>query len=211
MRALLPLRAGDTLRGMGSDPARRVATWDDLLDVPEGYIGEIVAGEVQVHPRPGAPHAESASDLGMLLGAPFRFGIGGPGGWVILDEPRIALAEDIRVPDLAGWRVERYVRPEKGPYTVVPAWVCEVLSPGTATLDRTEKLPLYARCGVTFLWLLDPVGCSLEAFRLEGESYVLFLTARGKRSLRVAPFDAIELDLGLLWGDRAEQTGERSE
>src|SRR5688572_25735565 len=183
-----------------SEPAPRKATWDDLLDVKEGYIGEIVNGELRVHPRPGAPHAETTSDLGGLLTPPFRFGRGGPGGWVIVDEPRVALRDEIRVPDIAGWYTERYQRPVQGPYSVIPDWICEVLSPGTAVTDRTEKLPLYASCAVPFLWLIDPVGCSLEAYRLQADAYLLIVTARGNGQLRVPPFDAIELELGLLWG-----------
>jgi Uma2 family endonuclease len=114
----------------------------------------------------------------------------------------VAFGDDIRVPDLAAWRSERYARPESGPYVVIPDWVCEVLSPGTAVKDRTEKLPLYQRSGVQFLWLVDPVGCSLEAYRLEEQGYLLILTTSGSGVVRVPPFDAIELELALLWGDR---------
>jgi hypothetical protein len=32
---------------------------------------------------------------------------GGPGGWVLLDEPELHLGEDIVVPDMGGWRRER--------------------------------------------------------------------------------------------------------
>ena len=192
-----------------SSPAPRQACWDDLLDVRDDHIGEIVNGELRLHPRPGAPHAETTSDLGALLLPPFRFGRGGPGGWVIVHEPRVALAEDIRVPDLAGWRAERYRRPLSGPYAVIPDWVCEVLSPGTAVMDRTEKLPLYARCSVPWLWLIDPVACTLEAYRREAEGYLLVVTAHGVGMLRVPPFDAIELELELLWGDRFDPNAAR--
>lgn len=185
-----------------SQPAPRKANWNDLLDVREGYVGEIVNGELRVHPRPGAPHAETTSDLGGLLTPPFRFGRGGPGGWILVDEPRVAFGDDIRVPDLAGWRRQRYERPAEGPFRVIPDWVCEVLSPGTAVIDRTEKLPLYARCSVPFVWLIDPIGCSLEAYRLHEQTYLLIVAERGNKQLRVPPFDAIELELELLWGDR---------
>ena len=57
--------------------------------VPEEFIGEIVAGELQLTPRPGAPHTLAATDLGTLLGGPFRFGINGPGGWIFMAEPYI--------------------------------------------------------------------------------------------------------------------------
>lgn len=194
-----------------SEPARRRATWDDLLEVPEGYIGEIVDGQLQMHPRPSGPHAETTSDLGGVLTPPFRFGRGGPGGWVILDEPRVDFIGDIRVPDLAGWRVERYQRPRQGPYVVIPDWVCEVLSPSTAIEDRTEKLPLYQRAEVRYLWLIDPLGFSLEAYELQAQGYLLILTKRGQTTVRVPPFDAIEIDLALLWGDRFEDAPRNGE
>ena len=194
-----------------SEPAAREAGWDDLLDVPDGLIGEIVDGELVVHPRPGPAHTETVSDLGGVLTPPFRFGRGGPGGWVILQEPRVQLLDDIRVPDLGAWRSTRYERPHEGPYTVVPDWLCEVLSQRTAVSDRTEKLPLYARAGVPFVWLLDPVGFSLEAYRLEREGYLLLVSASGSKTLRVPPFDAIEIELGLLWGDRPEKSSPATE
>lgn len=180
------------------------ATWNDLRDVPEGYVGEIVNGELVVHPRPGGPHAETASFLGVVVGQPFGFGRGGPGGWVIIDEPGVDFDGDIRVPDLAGWKKERYALPDEGPFTVTPEWLCEVLSPSTAVTDRTEKLPLYQRCGVRHVWLIDPLGFSLEVFRLEGDFFQLIQTARGNAVVRAQPFDAVELELSLLWGGRYE-------
>lgn len=182
---------------------RKEATWSDLLALPREDRAEIVNGALEVMPRPAAPHQESASDLGALLVPPFKFGHGGgPGGWVIVDEPYLAIGGDVRSPDLAGWRKERYARPERGPYTVVPDWICELLSPGTAVRDRTEKLPLYARSGVAFLWIVDPIGCSLEVYRLGPDGYVVTLVVAGREKVRAVPFDAIELDLGLIWGDR---------
>ncbi len=52
----------------------------------------------------------------------------------------------------------------------------------------------------------DPVGCSLEAYRREQEGYLLIIAAHGLGRLRVPPFEAIELELDLLWGDRFDPT-----
>lgn len=174
--------------------------WRDLERVPEGYIGEIVGGEIVVSPRPGAPHTMAASDLNTLLGSPFRFGKGGPGGWIILHEPRIRFGDEARAPDIAAWRVERFVAPSQGPFLVAPDWICEVLSPGTARFARTKKMPLYAKHRVEYLWLLDPVVQTLEVYRLQGDSWGLLGSHGGDDNVRAQPFDAIELDLTMLWG-----------
>ncbi len=186
----------------------RPATWDDLDRVPDGRIGEIVAGEIVVQPRPNPPHTDVSSDLGALLGGWFRFGIGGPGGWILRDEPRIKLGDEIRVPDLAGWRAERYERKLIGPLTVVPDWICEVLSERTAAGDRSEKMPLYARHGVRHAWLIEPVLQILEVYRLEGEQWLLLATHAGAARVRAEPFDAVELDLSLVWGPPREVPAE---
>jgi Uma2 family endonuclease len=189
-------------------PLRRPATWDDLDEVPEGYVGEVVAGEIVLTPRPDPPHTRATSDLGALLGAWFRFGIGGPGGWIIHDEPRIRFGNDIRVPDIGGWKKERYEQPEKGPFLVIPDWVCEVLSMRTAKVDRGEKLPLYARHAVRHCWLLDPIAQTLEIFRRNDGDWLLVAVHTADAKVRAEPFDAVELDLTLVWGPPRPQEDE---
>lgn len=181
------------------------ATWNDLEAVPEGMTGEIVGGVVVMAPRPSGPHIEATSRLDRLVGSRFDDGEGGPGGWVILVEPGVALGDEVRVPDLAGWKVERYALPEgRGPYEVVPDWVCEVLSESNAAKDRTEKLPLYARSGVSHVWLVDPIACTIEIYRLDGDSYRYVAAAVGGGRHALEPFDAVELDLTPLWRGRSK-------
>lgn len=178
--------------------------WDGLLDVDDGFTGEIVNGEIRTHPRPGPPHLEASAAMSAILGGAFQFGFGGgPGGWVILAEPRIRFGEECRVPDFAGWRKERYVRPHGSrPYEVSPDWVCELLSKATAVEDRTEKLPLYAKHGVRHAWILDAIAQTLEVLRLDGDQWLLAKTFGADAKIRAEPFEAIEIDLTLLWGPR---------
>jgi Uma2 family endonuclease len=129
--------------------ARKTATYDDILALPENVVGELVAGELHVSPRPAVPHAVVASTIGMDVGSWFQRGRGGPGGWWILDEPELHFGADVLVPDLAGWRRERMSAPPSGAAIELPPdWVCEVLSPSTVRFDRTAKLAVYARVGV---------------------------------------------------------------
>ncbi len=184
-----------------SETAERKATYEDLLALPEHVVGEILDGELHTHPRPAPRHAHAYAVLGHSLGAPFHGGIGGPGGWWILDEPELHLGGDVLVPDLAGWRRERMpALPETAWFELAPDWVCEILSPSTAAVDRGLKLPIYAREGVPWLWLVDPDARTLEVYRLgEDRHWTLLEVLHGDAPVRQPPFDAIEFPLGRLW------------
>jgi Uma2 family endonuclease len=183
-------------------PAKRRATYEDVLATPAAKVAEILDGELHVNPRPGGPHTAVASALGEELGPPFKRGRGGPGGWIILDEPEIHLGEDIVVPDLAGWRRERLPSVRNVAYfDLAPDWLCEVLSDSTRKLDRSQKLPTYARTGVRHVWLVDPMARTLEVLRLDADKYVILATHADEARVRAEPFEAIELDLSVLWAD----------
>jgi hypothetical protein len=183
-------------------PARRRATHDDVLAVPAHQVAEIIRGELRVSPRPAAPHAGVASALVWALSGSFRYGIGGPGGWIVLAEPELHLEEPGApiVPDVAAWRRERLPElPEAAALELAPDWVCEVLSPRTAALDRADKMPIYAEAKVGHAWLVDPAVRTLEVYRLEGRSWRLVGTWHGDVRVRLEPFEAVELDLTLIW------------
>ena len=112
----------------------------------------------------------------------------------------LARGETLLVPDLAGWKRERMpALPKTAWFDLAPDWVCEILSPGTARLDRVQKMPIYAESGVEYLWLVDPELRTLEAYRREGASWLLLGSHADQDIARIAPFDAIELVLGLFW------------
>lgn len=183
------------------DPARAKtpATYEDLLRLPENVVGEIVDGELYASPRPAFIHALATSSLmGSLFG--FGRGAGGPGGWVILVEPELHIDGQVMVPDLAGWRRARMPEMPDVPFLdLAPDWACEVLSPSTAVFDRGRKLPHYAKAGVRHVWLVDAGLKSLEIYRSEGERLFVLATHSGDEKVRAEPFEAIELDLALLW------------
>jgi Uma2 family endonuclease len=183
-------------------PAERFATYEDLFDLPENIVGEIVSGRLITHPRPAPKHAVAYSILGYELQGPFDRGRNGPGGWWILDEPEIHIGGDILVPDIAGWRRERMPKlPETAWFDLTPDWLCEILSPSTARVDRVEKLPIYARWGVKHVWLVDPDLRTLEAFENVDGRWLLIATLKDDDSVSLPPFDAISFSLGGLWAD----------
>ena len=145
----------------------RKATFQDVLDAPSNLVAEVVAGTLHARPRPKNCHAWASSGLLMIVGPPFNYGDGGPGGWIILFEPALHLGGDIIVPDIAGWRRETMSENMDDAYfTQAPDWVCEVLSPSTRQFDQVDKRTVYAREKVLHLWFVDPDSRTLEAFEL---------------------------------------------
>ncbi len=186
-----------------TQPAKRPARHEDVVALPENVVGEIVAGELFVSPRPTGPHSVAGSALGGSLIPAFNFGDGGPGDWWILDEPELHFGDDVLVSDCAGWRRARMpTRHEGAFFELPPDWLCEVLSPSTARLDRTRKLPLYARVGIPWVWFVDPIARTLEILRLENQRWAIHASFGGDEVVRAEPFEVIELRLSRLWGEK---------
>jgi Uma2 family endonuclease len=182
-----------------SAPAKYDDVYQQFLATPEHKVAEIIQGRLIKHPRRASPQAKAAYELGIEL-HPFSRGRSGAGEWVILIEPELHLAQDILVPDLAGWRRERMAEmPHVAAFELAPDWICEVLSPSTAALDRAEKLPIYARHEVMHAWLVDPLAQTLEVLRLTSQRWLLVGAYRNHVRVRAEPFEAIELELGTLW------------
>jgi len=187
----------------------RTKTYADYLAVPEGQKAELIDGELYLSPQPKGRHIRITSLLGGML--TFRFGLSsgpvgeGPGGWWIFDEPECHLLPDRRVviPDLAGWRRERMPRPpdDSPKFNVVPDWICEVLSPSTASRDAIVKMPVYREAGVQWAWSIDPVSRRLDIFKAGAGEWLEVLGVDGNGPVRLPPFDEIALDLAPWWAD----------
>jgi Uma2 family endonuclease len=189
-------------------PLDRPATYEDLMQVPDIMVAEIVDGELHASPRPAPRHANAASSLGAELMPPYHRGRGGPGGWRILFEPELHFGRNVLVPDLAGWRRERMpLLPKAAYFSLAPDWVCEVLSPSTASLDRVKKLAIYARDQVGHAWLVDPAARTLEVLRLEAGRWTILATHAGDEVVRAEPFADIDLELASLWADEEGEAG----
>jgi Uma2 family endonuclease len=190
-------------RSAAMEPARRRATYEDVLNAPEHVVAEIIDGELYTSPRPASPHARAGSAIGSDLFGAFDRPPGDPaglGGWWIFDEPELHLGSDVIVPDLAGWRREHMPNIPKAPYlTQAPDWVCEIVSPSTEALDRGHKMRIYAREHMAHLWIVDPLAETVEVYRLETGRWVVVSTYAGNDRVRAEPFDAIEVDLRRWW------------
>jgi len=94
--------------------AGKLATYDDLLALPEGQRAEVIGGAMITPTSPLPRHGRAQRVVGRIIGGAFDDddGLGGPGGWWILPEFDARLSpHDIVKPDIAGWRRERLPDP----------------------------------------------------------------------------------------------------
>ena len=172
--------------------------WQEL---PDNVIGEIVSGELHVSPRPSPKHSNSASGIIDQLRTPFHNGRnGGPGGWIILMEPEVHMESHIMIPDVAGWKRERIPQiPEEAFFTLAPDWVCEVISPSTAKLDRVKKMPIYAEKEIKHCWIIDPLAKTLEIFENDHFQWKLIGTYSENDNVKVEPFTDVVFTINEIW------------
>jgi Uma2 family endonuclease len=195
---------------MAADPAKKRATYADLEAVPPHLMAEIIFGSLVTHPRPAPPHTTASFALGSRIGPKFQDGEGGPGGWIFANEPELHLGENVVVPDIAGWKRERYATVKDRTWiSVVPDWICEILSPSTENYDRNEKRKIYATAGVGHIWLLDPRSLSLECFQNVAGNWLLMQTFTDDETVSAPPFEAAQFKLKSLFP--AHSTGTHSE
>ena len=189
------------------EPSRK-ATYQDVLDAPENMVAQLIDGELYLHARPVDPHVWACEELRFEI--KLRFGRvvkgdgngHGPREWTILSEPELRLGEDVLVPDIAGWRVSKFPRNRANSFSeVVPNWVCEVLSPTTRNMDLGRKSDIYAREGVSHLWIVDPKARTLKVSALSDGKWLPISTLADAESVSVPPFEKLNIPLSQFWLD----------
>lgn len=172
----------------------------DLEALPKMLKGEILDGRLYTRCWPDGSHACLKGCIAADIFRPFQRAQDGPGGWWIVVEPGIRLQRAVEVaPDIVGWRRRRMPHVPMGHFTVVPDWICEVVSPDTRRFDHAVKRRFYAEIGVQHLWYVDTEDRTLTVSRLhEGHWLELGIYSDSDR-VRAEPFEAVEIDLAEWW------------
>jgi Uma2 family endonuclease len=182
------------------DPARSRAE-GDLDERVEVHAGQVVPKEAARF-----EHSDAQRGVAFALSGPFqrRSGGGGPGGWWIATEAEVAYPGWTFLHDLAGWRRERLqAKPAGRPVRQVPDWVCEVLS-SNRKHDTVTKFDVLGSAGVRHYWLIDVDARELVVHRREPGGWMrvaTFLSTEPGQRARIEPFDAVELEVAVLFGD----------
>jgi Uma2 family endonuclease len=190
-----------------SAASKKLATFADLLALGEDVRAELVHGVIVEKAAPAGEHGVAQAAVGGLLSHRFgRRGGGGPaapGGWWFGTEVDVEFGpHEVYRPDVAGWRRDRMPDSPRGrPVRVRPDWVCEILSESNARHDLSTKLRAYHELRVPHHWIIDPSRELLTVHRWGEGGCVIALSAGRKERVRAEPFDAIEIPVGVLFGD----------
>ena len=149
--------------------ALRPFTTTDYFDTPEGGPRyQLIDGELLLMPPPDSFHQDIVRNIAFILGLYLKTH---PRGKLYF-APIGVLLTDINAfePDLIYISKERKSLIGKRGIEGAPDLVVEVLSPGTARYDRGIKRAIYARTGVTELWLIDPALREIHVYHLREDA-----------------------------------------
>jgi len=142
----------------------KITTIDALLALPaDGLRHELLDGVHVVTPAPALAHQAMLRELAHRLAAALE---GVDGLQVFWSPADIALGPHTLVqPDLFVVRHQPGRPPREWKDVGVPVLAIEVLSPGTAALDRGAKRRIYQRAGVAEYWIVDLDARLIERWR----------------------------------------------
>jgi Uma2 family endonuclease len=167
-----------------------------LGEDPPGLRLELVNGEITVSPSPSFEHSYADSQLRVLLGNHVNEN---DLGAIVGDIDTILDELNVRRPDIA-FIAKARLKLIKGHGIPIPPDLCiEILSPGSATQDQTEKFDLYCRSGVPHYWIVDPKGRTFDAYKLVGKKYVRKASGRDRDVVKAPPFPTLKIPLAKLW------------
>jgi Uma2 family endonuclease len=187
-----------------AQPSHRPATFEDLLARDGADRLEIIGGEIVEKAAPSVGHSWAETKL-VAATDPFnrKPGSRGPGGWWILTEIHVGYPRgELYCHDAAGWRRDRVpVLPTEWPVRIRPDWVCEIVSPKHEKQDLIVKPRVLHGAEVPHYWLVDPEEQILLVHRWSPDGYTIVQRATAGETVRAEPFDAIELRVGVLFGE----------
>jgi Uma2 family endonuclease len=166
-------------------------TWTNYQSWNDGQRWEIIDGEVfAMSPAPSLNHQTVQLQLSVQLAAFFR----GRDCQVFPAPVDVKLSDvDVLQPDIVVVCAPNQFR---GSHVEgAPTLVVEILSPSTATFDRTRKLPLYAASGVREVWLVTPYPWLAEVFVLTDQGYRLDRAYEREGLLKSPAFPGLEIRL----------------
>jgi Uma2 family endonuclease len=186
----------------------RKLCYDDLARMPDddGLTRELLDGELFMTPAPGPLHQRVSKRLQRQLESYFeRRNLG-----EVFSAPLDVILgrHDVPQPDLVVVTDSHLItdRAVEGS----PVLVVEILSPSTASRDRTLKASRYAAAGVVHYWIVDPRRHRIECLRLTNNQYGVVLESSERDATLIHPeWPGLVIDLRKLWAPAPGWPAER--
>ncbi len=145
----------------------------EYFQLPETLVStQLINGEFLEMPAPSLSHQDIVLNVAVFLRELSKI-IGGK-VWIAPVDVRL---DEVNVPqpDVV-WLADnnpQCIIIERKYLQGAPDLIVEVLSPGTALLDKREKFRLYEKYGVREYWLLHPTEHYAEIWQLQAAKFVL--------------------------------------
>jgi Uma2 family endonuclease len=168
-------------------------TYEDYLELPDdGNRYEIIQGKLHMSPPPSTFHQTVSRRIQFVL-----YQLEQKGAGFIFNAPVGLKFDDVShvEPDLVYLTAQQKHLIEKNFINGPPHLVVEILSPSTASKDRTLKLNLYAGAGVPYYWIVDPSARTFEAYELRDGFYSVKAALDSKQTYVAAEVEGVSLDL----------------
>jgi Uma2 family endonuclease len=178
---------------------RTVLTYEHYLELPnDGRRYEIIEGELYVSPAPTFKHQRVTTRLTSTLDVHTRVRHLGE---VVTAPCDVYLAHtSIVQPDILYISRERSSIITEANVQGAPDLVVEVISPSSTKTDKETKRDLYAKFGVHYYWVVEPMEEWIRAYELGADGfYELVAEAFGKDAFATPPFADLPIQLADLW------------
>jgi len=167
-----------------------------LGEDPPGLRLELVYGKIVASPSPSYDHSYTDRQLSHILIGHIE---DNDLGALVGDVDTIFDQFNVRRPDIIFIAKHRLHLIKGHGIPIIPDLCVEILSPGSATTDQTEKFDLYASSGLQHYWIVDPKGHTFEAFKLTGKKYRRVGHGREKDVVTAPPFPKLKINLARIW------------
>ena len=189
---------------MGESDAKKFATVDDLIGLADNDRVDLINGEILPRFEPSYEHESASSNITVDLKPKFNRPLrpDGTGGWWINTNVHVEFGYDVLCPDILGWRRSRVPqRPSGFPVRIRPDWVCEV-TVSTLRKDTVDVPRILHAAEVPWYWRIDVPSANVLVFEWTDKGYVMKHSLfRDDGKVRIPPFEATQIEIGVLLGD----------
>lgn len=168
---------------------------EDYWNLPEGEPVELMRGRFVMSPSPTPLHQILSGYLYEI----FRTAAQKSGSLVMYSPMDVVFSDDtILQPDLLYISKDR-THIVKDRVEGAPDLIIEILSPSTGLRDKTEKLDLYAKYGVSEYWIVDPATRAFDFLILDQGRYAIAQQPDNRYQSSKLP--EVEIDLAAFWAE----------